>query len=224
VSAPREPLVLPEFRPTLPAIVRRRTGLRERTTIALLAGAVVLVLLAVLVVRPRVDGVTHLVHRGQPVFNVLYDAGALHSVAPRQGELLRLEGRRGRLTAAVTVSPLQLPARRGDVAHGLLPAYASGHIAALRSRLDPFQLRFEGRARVNGAPGYEVRFRTGPPGRRAFQNDVLLVPAEDDGRGAVVLSLWRELRGRPAFGKTEQAFSDTAAAAFHSFKYGTAPK
>jgi hypothetical protein len=224
VSAPREPLLLPEFRPTLPAIVHRRTGLRERTTIALLAAAVVLVLLAVLVVRPRVDGVTHLVHRGQPVFNVLYDAGALHTVAPRQGELLRLEGRRGRLTAVVTVSPLRLPAQRGDVAHGLLPAYASGHIAALRSRLAPFQLGFEGRARVNGAPGYEVRFRTGPPGRRAFENDILLVPAEDDARGAVVLSLSRELRGGPAFGKIEQAFSDTAGAAFHSFKYGTAPK
>jgi hypothetical protein len=39
-----------------------------------------------------------------------------------------------------------------------------------------------------------------------------------------VLTLRRELRGRPTFGKTEQAFSNTAAAAFHSFKYGTAPK
>jgi hypothetical protein len=224
VSAQREPLVLPPFRPTLPTIVHRRTGLRERTTIALLAGAVVLVLLAVLVVRPRVDGVTQLVHRGQPVFNVLYDDGALHSVAPRQGELLRLEGRRGRLTVAVTVSPLRLPAQAGDVAHGLLPAFASGHIDALRSRLDHFQLWFEGRARVNGAPGYEVRFRTGPQGRRAFQNDILVVPAEDDARGAVVLSLRREIRGRPSFGAREQAFSDTTAAAFHSFKYGTAPK
>jgi hypothetical protein len=224
VSAQREPLVLPEFRPTLPAIVRGRTGLRERTTLALLAAAVVLVLLAVVVVRPRIDGVTQIVHRDQPVFNVLYDDGALHTVAPRQGELLRLEGRRGRMSAAVTVSPLRLPAQDGDVAHGLLPVYASTHIAALRARFDPFQLRFEGRARVNGAPGYEVRFRTGPRGRRAFQNDVLLVPEEDDARGAVVLSLRREIRGRTTFGPTEQAFSDTAAKAFHSFKYGTAAK
>jgi hypothetical protein len=224
VSAPREPLVLPEFQPTLPAIVRRRTGLRERTTIALLAGAVVLVLLAVVVVRPRVDGVTQLVHRGQPVFNVLYDDGALHAVAPRPGELLRLEGRRGRMTAAVTVSALRLPAHGGDIAHGVLPAYASGHVEALRARLPAFQLRFEGRARVNGAPGYEVRFRSGPRGRRAFQNDVLLVPEEEDASGAVLLSLRREIRGRTTFGKTEQAFSDTAAAAFHSFKYGTAAK
>jgi hypothetical protein len=224
VSRPREPLVLPEFRPTLPAIVRGRFGLRERTTIAVLAGAIVLVLLAVVVVRPRVDGVTQLVHHGPPVFNVLYDNGALHAVAPRRGELLRLEGRRGRMTAAVTVSPLELPAHPGDVAHGLLPVAASRHIDALRAQFDPFQLRFEGRARVNKAPGYEVRFRTGPPGRRAFQNDVLLVPEEDDARGAVVLTLWREIRGRTTFGKTEQEFSYTAAAAFHSFKYGTAPK
>jgi hypothetical protein len=224
VPSPREPLVLPEFRPTLPAIVRGRLGVRERTTIALLAAALVLVLVAVLVVRPRVDGITHLVHRSQPVFNVLYKDGALRAVAPRPGELLRLEGRRGRMTATVTVSPLRLPAHEGDVAHGLLPAYASRHIDAQRARLDAFQLRFEGRARVNGAPGYEVRFRTGPPGRRAFENDVLLVPAEDEARGAVVVTLRRAIRGRPTVGKTEQAFSDTAAAAFHSFKYGTAPK
>ncbi len=224
MSAPREPLVLPEFRPTLPEIVRGRIGLRERTTIAVLAGVVVLVLLAVVVVRPRVDSTTQVVHRDQPVFNVQYDNGALHTVAPREGELLRLEGRRGRMTAAVTVSPLELPAYSGDVAHALLPAYASRHIEALRAEFDPFQLRYEGRARVNGAPGYEVRFRTGPRGRRAFQNDVLVVPEENDARGAVVLTLRREIRGRPTFGPTEQAFSDTAAEAFHSFKYGTAPK
>ncbi len=220
----REPLVLPEFGPTLPELVRRRTGVRRRTTIALLAAAVVLVLLAVLVVRPHIDGVTQLVHREQPVFNLLYDDGALDAVAPPQGELVRLEGRGGRMTAAVSVSPVALPARQGDVAHGLLPAYASGHIESLRARYDDFQLRYEGRARFNGAPGYEVRFRTGPPGRRAFHNDVVLVPAEDDGRGAVLLSLRREMRGRPTFGKTEQEFSDIAAAAFHSFKYGTEAK
>jgi hypothetical protein len=224
VSAPREPLVLPEFGPPLPAIVRRRTGLRERTTIALLAGVLVLAALAVLVVWPRVDGVTQLVHRDEPVFNLLYDDGALHTVAPRQGELARLEGERGRLAVAVTVSPVRLPAQGGDVAHGGLPVFASGHIEALRAQLDGFQLRYEGRARFNGAPGYEVRFRTGPRGRRAFQNDVLLVPAEDDARGAVLLSLRRELRGRTTFGKTEQELSDTAAEAFHSFKYGTAAK
>jgi len=224
MSAPREPLVLPEFGPTLPALVRRRTGLRERTTIALLAAAVVLVLLAVLVVRPRVDGVTQLVHREQPVFNLLYDDGALEPATPQQGELVRLEGRRGRMTAAVSVGPVTLPARRGDVAHGLLPAYASRHIESQRARFDDFRLRYEGRARFNGAPGYEVRFRTGRPGRRAFHNDVLLVPVEDDGQGAVLLSLRREIRGRTMFGETEQAFSDTAAAAFHSFKYGTEAK
>jgi hypothetical protein len=224
VSAPREPLVRPEFRPTLPAIVRRRTGLRERTTVALLAGAVVLGVLAVVVVRPAVDGVTQFVHRGDPVFNVLYDNGALHTVTPRSGELVRLEGRRGRVAVAITVQPLRLPAARGDVAHGLLPIAASVHVETLRARLDTFQLRFEGRSRINGAPGYEVRFRTGPPGRRAFQNDILLVPTEDDARGAVLLSLRREIRGRAVIGEAEQPFSDTAAEAFRSFKYGTAPK
>ena len=125
----------------------------------------------------------------------------------------------------MTVSPVQLPgAGRRRRPRRCSPRTRHGHIEALRAQLDDFQLRYEGRARFNGAPGYEVRFRTGPRGRRAFQNDVLLVPAEDDARGAVLLSLRREIRGRPTFGKTEQAFSDTAAEAFHSFKYGTAAK
>ena len=52
------------------------------------------------------------------------------------------------------------------MAHGALPAFASEHIEELRAELPDFELVNEGRARVNGAPGYEVRFRTGR-GRRS---------------------------------------------------------
>jgi hypothetical protein len=79
------PLVRPEFEPTLPALLRRRTGLPERTTIALLVLAVALLAAAVVLVRPRVDGVSKLVHRGTPAFNLLYANDALHEVEPRSG-------------------------------------------------------------------------------------------------------------------------------------------
>jgi hypothetical protein len=224
VAAPRESLVLPEFGPTLPAIVRRRFGLAERTTIALVVAAVALAALALLVVRPEVDRITHLVHRGQPVFNLTYDHGALHAVEPRAGELARLEGRRGRLAVSVTVQPVRLPAQSGDIAHGLLPTYASGHIDALRASLDRFKLRAEGRARINDAPGYEVRFRTGPPGHRTFGNDVIVLPAEDDERDALLLSARREIAGKVKLGEPGQALSDATAEAYRSFRYGTDPK
>ena len=60
---------------------------------ALLVLALVVVAVAALLVRPRVDSLGTLVHRSEPVFNLEYDTGALRSVAPGAGELARLEGR-----------------------------------------------------------------------------------------------------------------------------------
>jgi hypothetical protein len=213
--------VRPEFEPTLPTLVRRRTGLPERTTVALLVLAVVLVAAAALLVRPRVDGTSQLVHRGEPTFNLLYANDALDEVEPRAGELARLEGRRGRQSVAITVRPLELPPYEGDVAHGLLPSYASGHIRKLDAASDRFQLREQHRARINDAPGYEIRFRTGPPGRRTFGTDTLLVPDEREASGALLLSMRREVDGPVALSDAEKEFADAASEAFRSFSYGT---
>jgi hypothetical protein len=215
------PVVLPEFEPTLPALVRRRTGLRERTTVALLALAVALLVVAVVLVRPRVDELSQLVYRGTPQFNLLYAHDAVRSVDPRPGELARLEGGRGRQAVEITVRPLQLPAHDGDVAHGLLPVYASGHVRELAARLDRFRLLDEHRTRINQAPGYEMRFRTGPVGRRTFGTDLLVVEDEQEERGAVLLGIRRRIEGRVRLGKSEKRFADLATEAFRSFHYGT---
>jgi hypothetical protein len=45
-----EPLVLPEYGPTLPALARRRFGWRERTTVALLVAVGVLIVVGILLV------------------------------------------------------------------------------------------------------------------------------------------------------------------------------
>lgn len=214
-------LVRPEFEPTLPTLVRRRTGLPERATIALLALAVVLIAAAVVLVRPRVDGVSTLVHREAPAFNLQYAGGALHEAEPEAGELARLEGRRGRQAVQVTVRPLELPAYDGDVAHGLLPTYASGHIRELESELDRFKLRAEHRTRINDAPGYEIRFRTGPPGAFTFGTDTLLVPDEEESSGALLLSMRREVDGPTTLSDADKDFSDDASEAFRSFSFGT---
>jgi hypothetical protein len=51
---------------------------------------------------------------------------------PRPGELVRLEGERGRQSVSVTVRPLELPVPRGDISHAQLPVFASTHADALR--------------------------------------------------------------------------------------------
>jgi hypothetical protein len=213
-----EPLVLPEYGPTLPEIARRRFGWRERTTVALLLAAGALIVIAVLLVRPEVDSLTKYVHHDRPVFNLLYDRGALSQARPQGEEFVRLEGRRGRLAATIAVAPLDLPGATGDVAHGVLPAYASKHIAELRASLPNFKLVNEGRARVNGAPGYEVRFRSG----RTFGNDLMILPSEEEADDALLVTARRTVTRKPT--KREQAFNDAVAEAYRSFKYGTAAK
>ena len=215
-----EPLVLPQYGPTLPEIARRRFGLRERTTAVLLLVLAALIALGLFVVRPQVDPLAKYVHHGDPTFNLLYRRSALHKVAPQGSELVRLQGQRGRLTTTIAVEPLKLPPATGDIAHGALPAFASRHIEELRAGDDTFQLVAEGRARVNGAPGYEVRFRTGPPGKQTFGNDLLILPKEDDATGALLVTSRRTITGKPTLGKREAALNKASAKAYRSFKYG----
>jgi hypothetical protein len=216
-----EPLLLPEYGPTLPALARRRFGWRERTTIGPLIGLAVLLGLFLVVVRPQVDSATKYVHHGKPVFNVLYDNGRLHRVTPQGDELVRLQSRRGRLTSTIAVAPLTLPPASGDIAHGLLPVFASQHIEELAAQGDQFALRAEGRARVNGAPGYEVRFRTGPPGQRVYGNDLMILPSEEDASGALLVTARRAFAGNGRFGPRERSLDDATAKAYRSFTYGT---
>jgi hypothetical protein len=68
---PREPVVLPDYGPTLPALLRRRLGLPEPLTIALVVAVVAVVGVAMVVVRPGIEDAEQLVHEGEPVFNLL---------------------------------------------------------------------------------------------------------------------------------------------------------
>jgi hypothetical protein len=210
-----------EFEPTLPALLRRRAGVPERLTVALLVLALVVAVVAALLVRPRVDSVGTLVHRSEPVFNLEYDTRALRSVAPRAGELARLEGWRGRQSVTITARPLELPPYEGDVAHGLLPVFASGHIRKLADELGRFRLTDQHRTRINDAPGYEVRFVTDPAARPTLGTDTLLLSDEEESQGALLLSMRRTVDGRPKLTEREKEFADRASEAFRSFTYGT---
>jgi hypothetical protein len=147
----------------------------------------------------------------------------LHTEPPRPGELARLEGRRDRQAVTLTVRSLELPPHEGDVAHAFLPIYASGHIEQLASELDGFQLRAEHRARVHDAPGYEIRFRAPTPEGHVYGSDLMLLPAEDEERGALLLSLRREIAGPARLSPGEEEFADLATEAMRSVRFGTGP-
>lgn len=147
------------------------------------AAAAALAVLAIagylLLVHDPDGGLERHVHRGDPAFSVLYDGDLLR---PRDGGLLTLAGSRKELEVLLTVTPLRLPEYEGDVA-GLLPVHADNH--ARRIGLGGAQVTADRRARVHGAPGYELGFEPAPGARTTL---LFLVPAGDPGaRDGVLL-------------------------------------
>src|SRR4051812_36357251 len=114
-----DPLVRPEYHPTLPDLLERRLGVPRRAAYA--AAAVVLVVAAIAVVLALRGGDTHYVRRTPPVFNLRWSPDALKRTAPARGWLFALEGRRrGLLVQSLGVRALRLPAYRGAIS-GMLP-------------------------------------------------------------------------------------------------------
>jgi hypothetical protein len=216
-------VVRPDVGPTLPALLRRRFGIPPAVTLAvaavLAAGAIALIVW--LLTRPPGVG-EQVVHERAPVFNVLLPpGGAIRVARSRDGELMRLEGRRGALTVEVVVRPLELPPYRGDVTHGQLPAYADGFIGAAREQLPGMELTQEGRARVNNAVGYEIGFQQVEPESRTYGRDVLLVPDDpEEAEGFVTLSL-RQFKTGGKLTKRERNLAFLSRKAYRSFRFGT---
>ena len=212
----RPGVVLPEYGPTAPALARRHLGPRggRRLAVAtlLVVGAVV-----ALVAAGSGDGLDTLEHRSRPVFTLLHPPDQVRRVPPRAGELVRLEAARGPLRTAVTVRRLSLPAYDGSVS-GLLPILAERHAAALARELPGFELRGEGKARVNDAPGYQLRYRAGPPERRTIGFDIFVVPEDGDREG--VLLRHRQTNPARRLGEPGRELAKAARKAFRSFRFG----
>lgn len=208
----------PGYGPTLPALLRERFGIAPRTLLAVVVVAALLVAAGV-VLAVRASAEEQFVHRGEPVFNLVYDGDALDRADPRPGELVRLEGRRRRVAVAVVVRPLRVPAYRGDVAKGLLPVHAELYMDGLRRRDPTFQIRDEGRSTVNESPGYQIAYRTGTPGRFTYWREIFVVPDEEAPRLGVKLTF--ENRRPDRIGRRAFEFSLTGRSAMRSFRFGT---
>ncbi len=185
-------LVRPEFGPTLSELAGPRWRRWPRwVRIALAAGAVVLVVAVVLAARSGAEPRDTIVVRGPLAFNLVYQADKLDRIAPAAGEELRLRSPASTAAPAlVTVRPVRLPAYGGDPA-GTLPVFAGGLITEMRAADPSFVLRSEGRARVNGQPGYQIQFQTTRNGRTVYGRRALLFedrPGVRDGADITMLA------------------------------------
>ena len=203
-------LVAPEYGPTGPELLRQRLGPRRGRT-ALIAGGVVLVALIALIIATAGDGLTKLEHRSAPQFTMLYPPGEVDRAAPRAGEIVRLRAGARRLRMVVTVRRLTLPAYEGSVS-GLLPIYTDRHAEALARELPGFRFERDGKARVNDAPGYQLRYRAG----RTEAIDLLIVPEDGDREGVLL----RYRQAGKARGEAQKELAKAARSAFRSFRFG----
>lgn len=215
-----EPLVRPEYGPSLPALLEARAGVSRRTTI--IGGLVVVVAVVLLVIVLTANAAdTAYVNKGTPVFNVRYSASALQHPRTPGWELV-LDSRRGRtFVQSFQVRRLTLPPHRGGLS-GYLPLYADAYERALARTMTGFMAVDEGKARVNTAPGYQISYQAKQHGRTVFGRDVLVLPQDVPGarEGAVI----RILQTHSA-GVHDARFVGTVGAIkkpYRSFRFGTA--
>lgn len=175
----------PGLGPTLPALLSARYGIPQRRTTLAAVAVVVVILVAVLAVRHALQD-PQLVHHGTPTFNLVYGA-PIHRGTPRPGELARLVAHTQRASWSLSAHALPLPAYRGDLGHALLPVLAERDVDQLRATYPGFGVRDEGRAQVNGLPGYQIGFVA--EGGRLHGRDIMVLPADSGARMGVLLSL-----------------------------------
>ena len=182
--------VLEPYGPTLPALLARRgLSLRARTAvIALLVAIAGGLALAYKLSGERQE--TEVINRTGVQFNFRYPADALPRLTPRPGELIRLEQRRrsGLFVQSFAVSPLTLPAYRGEPG-GFLPAFADSVIRRLSVRYREFELVQEGKTRVNEAVAYNISWQARLLKRRLYGRTVLLPEQEPGARRGLILTL-----------------------------------
>ncbi len=203
---------------TLPELLERTRGVPPRRTWLAALAVAALAVVAFLLLRDPLHGKRQLVHRGPPVFNVLYGPD-IRVASPQAGELVRLQAARGRVRVAVSVRRLRLPAYRGEVS-GVLPIVATRHARELARTTPGFHQVAEGKARFNLAPGYQVAFTYGDRTRRGYGVDALVVPPEEPGvRDGLVISL-RQLRGPTRPPEAGRRLTLAMRSVYRSVKFG----
>jgi hypothetical protein len=209
-------LVAPEFRPTLrDELARLRPRVRVPVTVllVLIAAAALLLLL-----RGSTQPGSHVVHPGQPAFNLRYTE-PLKRVKAGPGELLRLEWRAGgELRASFVVEPLKLPPFTGDVG-GVFPVVASRDLDALTARFPAIEPVEEGKARVNQVPAYSTTFRASRKPRMYGRVVLLAEPVSGSRDGFRIVMLATPKGGADKAG--DVAARGVLKTPYRTFRFGT---
>jgi hypothetical protein len=171
-------VVREEFGPTLPDVLGERLRVPARTIWRVLAALGVLVVLVVvwLAFVRDTPGQAGVVVRGPATFNLIY-TDALHKVAPRQGEALRLQTTAGP-PQSFAVRPLRLAPYKGDVT-AALTLLSARLIREMAVQYPGFLWRGDGRVNINRQPGYQIVFQARVGGHTTYGKRVLLVSAPD---------------------------------------------
>jgi hypothetical protein len=179
-------VVRPEFGPTLPELAGPRfRALPTAARVALMALAALIVLL-ILYALFKPEGATvrkrAVIVRTPVAFTFAYRRP--FAKQPLQGtETARV----GSQTQAFAVSPLDLPAYRGDAA-GFLPLYAARQETAMAKRYQGFVWRDDGRANINKQQGFEIVFQfRGAGGALTYGRRIFLVPNITARQGADIV-------------------------------------
>jgi hypothetical protein len=178
----------PEYGPTLGRLLAPRWRAASRLTRAAVVGAGVALVAVLLGAFLTLENSSY--SRGGSVpFSFSYRD--LYRTAPDADGFVKIQSRwhGGALKYSYAVGPLRLPRYTGEVS-GEMPLYAVGFIRTLRARYEDFELRGEGKTRVNNTlTGYEVVYTADVEGRRMFGRDVLLVPPHRGAREGVVVTM-----------------------------------
>jgi hypothetical protein len=166
--------IKPEYGPTLGRLLAPRWNAAPRALrwAAILAG---LALVAVAVGVTLTLLPARYSQGGSMPFSFSYKG--LYRVASEPGGYVRVQGKdgAGQLEYSYAVDPLELPPYSGALS-GELPVYATGYAEGLASRFTDFQLRGEGKTRVNKVPGYQVLYTARVGARQMYGRNVLLAP------------------------------------------------
>lgn len=182
--------VKPEFGPTLPDLLASRVaGVPKRLrSVSLAAVVVVAVVVALVALRGHSSALSG--GGGGVTFSFDY-AGLTREPTPPGEYALLAANRDGRLAARIALSPLHLPAYRGNVI-GIEPLIAANYMSAFAAKTPGVVLEGAGPTVVGPIAAYNFTYTQRLAGSVYYGRVIFVTPQESHPRRGLVVSLLAE--------------------------------